>query len=128
MSFDKELFTQATERLSEKRNKAEAVAEERRRLLYSRIPKLSELEKKLSSEISRLTKEMLAGSRVSLEEIAGRGEEILSQRGELLLKAGLAEDYLSPQYSCKVCQDKGFVDGRQCACLINCLLYTSSSF
>ena len=28
MSFDKELFTEAVERLSEKRNKAEAVAEE----------------------------------------------------------------------------------------------------
>jgi DNA replication protein DnaC len=35
----------------------------------------------------------------------------------LLKAAGHGEDYLEPHYSCKLCGDTGYVDGRMCDCM-----------
>ncbi len=44
-------------------------------------------------------------------------QEIKKNRLFTLKKLGLTEKDLMPNYSCKLCEDTGFVDGKKCQCL-----------
>ena len=51
------------------------------------------------------------------DELKDRIAELEKERDELLGKLHLSPNDLVPQYSCKKCNDRGYVDGRQCDCL-----------
>lgn len=41
---------------------------------------------------------------------------LISKKQELIRQAGYPDDYLSPIYTCPICRDTGYVDGKQCVC------------
>ena len=56
-------------------------------------------------------------AKTNSQNIKNELEQIKQKRLFELKKLGLSEKDLTPQYSCSLCQDNGFVNGKKCVCL-----------
>jgi DNA replication protein DnaC len=100
---------------------------ERREKVSRELPRVIRIERDLSLlgiELSRIIVSPPGG--VSPEQKAAdlRGEmnALRDERAALFAESGLAADYLSPIYTCKLCRDSGFAGGQKCSCYKNKLV------
>lgn len=100
--------------LKERRQKALRDQEKRQAEVYKKLPQVREIDKKIRDLGFSSTKAALKG------EDTGQAEEkikdLAKQRLALLREGGYPEDYLEVHYSCKKCQDTGFVGNEVCSC------------
>ncbi len=98
--------------------------------VFSRIPELEALNKKLADNSINWAIAALSGTSVSLEEIKAENDRISARKTELLLAAGFPADYLEMPYTCPDCKDTGFIGSEKCHCfkkhLVN-RLYSDSN-
>ena len=47
---------------------------------------------------------------------------LIEKQNDILKSIGLSNESLMPSYSCQICQDKGFINGKQCKCYKNLLI------
>ncbi len=66
---------------------------------------------------------------IAHEQAAKDMSALKERRKQLLKKYGMTEQDLTPRYSCKLCNDEGYVDGQRCKCLKSVLrrILTSQS-
>lgn len=120
VALDGKLLARARANLAEIRAQNEKETKRREREVYSRIPRIEELDRKLSSLVSRAVGEALKkgkDTQKAVAEIAQESLDIQAERAGLLTRAGYPKDYLDEIYSCKKCSDTGYVKGRMCTCL-----------
>lgn len=79
--------------------------------VYSRIPRMKELDESRGSIAMELVK------KGDSENIGAAFEKIRSERARLLAEAGFPADYMEMKYVCNDCRDTGYVDGAKCHCL-----------
>ncbi len=101
--------------------------EVRKKELYSRIPKLQEIENKLNNVSIKTAQAILASnSPALLENLQKEVNDLKQERLALLKKDKKDINYLSPKYECKNCNDTGYCisDGQtiMCSCLRQKLL------
>lgn len=113
-----------------KRTQAELDADERKKDLYNKFPVLSEIETELNTFAITTAKNILNGSSASLEDLNNKIMSLKKQKKDIFTKNNLPEDYLEPQYSCKKCNDTGYIrfEGKEsalCPCLKQKLLNIS---
>ena len=109
--------------------------ENRRKELYSRIPRLQEIETELNHYAIQSAKSILSKkNNNALEELQSKVNSLKQERISILKKDGKDINYLSPIYECSKCKDTGYVleDGNtvMCSCLKQKLLnakYNSSN-
>ena len=119
MGYGKEVYRAVMEELNLQRTTAEREARLRKNDFYTACPRAAEIERLLSHTAAQAAKAVL-GSGNSREILSALRESNLSlqqERRQLLLSAGLPEDYLKPHYRCSACGDTGYIDGRMCSCL-----------
>jgi DNA replication protein DnaC len=107
--------------IEKRREDREALLSARRNEIYSKIPKIAEIEKTLSSTGMKLLSSV-ADSSVSPEDavvqIMHENRVLSGEIKELLTANGYSADYLEPPYVCSKCSDTGYDEsGRQCSCL-----------
>lgn len=73
--------------------------------------KLSVLEREISFELARCEI-----NREPTKELAADLKEVRLQKAKVLKELGLLESDLVPQYSCKKCEDTGFIGSKMCEC------------
>ncbi len=83
--------------------------EERRELVYSRIPEYEELSGSVSSISVAQARLMLNGDTNALASLHTKLKEISIKKKQLLEQAGLPSDYLEPIYDCPDCHDTGYI-------------------
>ena len=83
--------------------------EERRELVYSRIPEYEELSNSVSSISVAQARLMLNGDNNALASLHSKLKEISIRKKQLLEQAGLPSDYLDPIYDCPDCHDTGYI-------------------
>ncbi len=95
-------------------------AEEHRRHMEvcGKIPGFSEVESQLMKNGTRLLGCILDKCN-SFEDIKASIKELQKKKAELLVENGFAPDYTDEIFSCRICRDTGFVEGRRCECLKN---------
>lgn len=129
MGFQKQTYDKAMSILNDRRITALRQAEDRRKELYSKCPEVQDLEQKIALAGVQAVQAVLADSQQVEPAMAKIQQDNLlyqKQLADLLQKLSLSVDYLEPHYTCPVCKDEGFVDGRMCSCLkallrkINC--------
>ena len=116
-------------------NRNRYIMDERRELVYSRIPEYAELENSISSISVSRAKLMLNGDDTALNSLKASLKAISAQKKALLTTSGFPEDYLEPVYTCADCRDTGYIintDGtrEKCHCFHNreiALLYEQSN-
>ena len=111
----KDVFQQVQKQIEDKRQRAETKAQ--LALDFACQNKdFALLESERRSLVFDMGKNLFLGKPV--DKMQSRMDEIASQQALLLEQMALSPDDLVPQYSCKVCGDKGFVDGKKCECFV----------
>ena len=90
------------------RSNAETLLEERRAALYHRLPRLYDIDRKLSEIGLSLAKLALTKDESGLAQARAESEALKQEKDTLLAANGIPEDYLTAIYSCMTCSDTGF--------------------
>lgn len=131
MGYSANVYRTAKAKIEERRDKAEREAEQRKREVYSAVPRIEELENSLSKFGIITARAVLKGENVAEEMTKLRQKNLSMQReiADLLSKNGYPSDYLEPHYFCKLCNDTGFVEKNgktvKCRCYKNALVSTA---
>lgn len=126
MSYSKEIYDKALERLRQKHDLCAMITNERRALLREANPRFGEIE----FELSRTSAELFAALRAdkgreAFDAIMEKNLALRSEREKLLTDAGLDKAYLNDIYACDKCKDEYYIDGKMCSCLKKELQATS---
>lgn len=119
MSYSKETYKKAEQELAQRRSRALAERENHHRIAVETVPEILEAEEKMSRAGLATIKAVGMGAEDAKEYIQKLSEinlEAQAQRRLLLKSNGFPEDWLDVHYTCKKCEDKGFVSGIMCGC------------
>ncbi|MBR6594500.1 MAG: ATP-binding protein [Clostridia bacterium] len=118
MSYDDKMSAFAE--LNAKREKARAEAELRVKETEVRIPEIADINRRLAAVGPRLMQLGIEGGDDFEEKANALHEEheaLICRKHALLEEHGYPRDYDLPVYSCKLCNDSGYVDSRLCSCV-----------
>ena len=119
MAYSKETYKKAEQELAQRRSRALAERENHHRIAVETVPEILEAEEKMSRAGLATIKAVGMGAADAKEYIQKLSEinlEAQAQRRMLLKSNGFPEDWLDVHYTCKKCEDKGFVSGIMCGC------------
>ncbi|MCL2855975.1 MAG: ATP-binding protein [Defluviitaleaceae bacterium] len=88
-------------------------------ILYERLPRVEEINKRLSAIGLALSQMILHRNNDEAKGQALRAESVAlnGEKDALLYENGYDEDFFTDVYKCPKCKDTGFVEGGQCNCL-----------
>ena len=128
MGYSSSVYKTATDRLFERRLKAERDADRRRKAIYSEIPRVKELEKEISACGIKAARAVIKGDDVQpeIEKLRDKNLAMQKELKDLLASNGYSENVFEPHYICNKCGDTGYYDenGKTlvCSCLKNMLV------
>ena len=121
MKYSIDVLRQAGEIVNARRKNAISIFEQNKKLAYEKIPELYEIDSELSMSASMISREVLSRNgdfAAALNKIKERNHLLTQRKKELLIQNGFSKDFLDIKYSCKKCNDSGFVDAMPCECLV----------
>ena len=105
-----------------KRMHAEKDLENRKNELYLKNPRLQEIDDELSKlGISTAKALILSNSNDLLTKLNNNVTKLKKEKADIIKKLNLPEDYLLPNYSCKLCNDTGYIHDNYNSVMCNCL-------
>lgn len=119
MSYSKDTLLKATQILENRRKKAQHIRDTRHAEVTARVPEINEYETKLSETGLAVVKALGMGKEDAqnyIERLAQINGEIQMLIKTALRENGYPENYLDIPYTCKKCEDTGFVEGYACEC------------
>ncbi len=123
MSYPVDMYSRAERILERKRERAEMAADSRRDKIIKELPEIANIQSelyKVGLEISKLF--LYEGAReAKVNELHDRSSALIAKRNTILVSNGYSENALEPEFECKACNDKGYIDGRRCACHVKLL-------
>ena len=127
MKFSEDVYIKAETELKKRRDNAEQLSDMRRKQLITKFPELLEIENTIRDAALEVIKGLGSGKAVNVNSLAEKNLNAQKEKNELLKKNGYPEDYLEPQYSCKLCNDSGILNGKLCSCHLELLKKISMS-
>lgn len=119
MGFPKEIYDRAAAVLADRRQRAREQSQRHRQEIYRLLPQIEQIDSQLR-QVGMKTIQAVAGAPDNLEQIIERLKTqslaLQKQRDDLLEAAGLLEIYRDDGYTCKKCQDTGYVGAQKCEC------------
>lgn len=118
MSYSREVYDAASAELQRRRREAEGAAEALRERVCRKYPRAAALERQMAQAAPQVAQAVLNGGdptetvrRIERDNLAAQEElrQILAAAGEK------ARDF-SPQYTCPLCGDTGYVGREMCSC------------
>ena len=103
---------------------------ERAEEVYRAIPQYRMLEEETASLAVEQARKLLTGDHEALNILRQKIRDRKEQKEALLLSHGFPADYLEMRYSCRDCQDTGYIGSEKCHCFRQAmidLLYTQSN-
>ena len=105
-----------------KRTNAEKDLEIRKNKLYTANHRLQEIDDELSKiGISTAKALIQSNSSTLLSELNNKVELLKNEKAEIIKELNLPSDYLLPNYSCKLCNDTGYIQDNYNSVMCNCL-------
>ena len=106
---------------------AELDLEKRKNMLYQQAPKLKQIEDELNHFAIKTAKNILKNNDLSINELESKVLQLKKEKTQILKELNLPSDYLQPFYSCKICNDTGYIMNNNyktemCTCLKQKLL------
>ncbi|WP_295581864.1 ATP-binding protein [uncultured Oscillibacter sp.] len=120
MAYDGKVLRRALQRFEEDRQQRRERFQERRESIFSRQPRLREIDGELRATMSRIISGALrrgADPRPAVERLREENLRLQAEKRALLRQMGLPEDCLEEQPACALCGDTGYCGGRVCRCL-----------
>lgn len=124
MPYSQEIYHIAKERLSERRQQAERMADFNREQLYREIPRLSEINSELLSIGAAIAKSVVTNTPGENDEIRSLSEKSLQLQAEqekLLCEHQIDKAVLEPHWYCEKCRDTGYIEEDNRTQVCDCL-------
>ncbi len=121
--MDQSLLNQILHEYELKREKAYREAEERKNELIRINPKLAEIEKQISSNAIKISKEILSSDNKTalINDLKKQNNKLIKEKNTFIKELTQTNNYLYPHFDCKMCKDTGYIlkDGIStfCSCL-----------
>ena len=118
MSYPKEVILQANAIALKRKADAEQIQRTRHSEIIGKLPDIPKYEAELAKTGLSVVKALTMGENAEkyIKELSELNLRIQSLIKNELEKAGYPRDYLETPYTCKICSDTGFSEGRACAC------------
>lgn len=114
------IYERATRIIADRKNKRKAQLESRRREVFSKVPRIAEIEAELDRYGIRMLNLIANGEcdeTRAVSAIIAENKTYIKERERLLTVHGFKPDYLTMPPYCPKCEDSGFDGGKLCACL-----------
>lgn len=123
MGYSSIIYKNAADKLAAKRLAAEKQADLRREEIYSRYPRVKELEQQIASCGAEAAKTVLRGGDVvdEMTKLKERNLALQAELKKLLTESGCGENALEPQYSCARCGDTGYYEQNNRTIMCPCM-------
>lgn len=121
--MNKSLLNQVLHEYEIKRETAIRDAENRKKELIKINPRLAEIEKEISINSIKISKEILTTDNKSslLSSLKKQNAKLIKEKNNFIKELTQKNNYLYPQFDCKLCKDTGYIskDGVStfCSCL-----------
>ena len=104
--------------LFQRRQEAQQQALDRRSEIYARHPEFRSFDRQIQGLAGGIAAAALSpDGPARVEELMNRIKGLQAEKRALCRRLGLPEDVFEPRYTCPICQDTGFVDGKRCQCM-----------
>lgn len=122
-----EILNSLLNEYEQKKLLAELDLEKRKNMLYQQAPKLKQIEDELNHFAIKTAKNILKNNDLSINELESKVLQLKKEKTQILKELNLPSDYLQPFYSCKICNDTGYIMNNNyktemCTCLKQKLL------
>lgn len=122
-----EILNSLLKEYEQKKLLAELDLEKRKNMLYQQAPKLKQIEDELNHFAIQTAKNILKNNDLSINELESKVLQLKKEKTQILKELNLPSDYLQPFYSCKICNDTGYIMNNNyktemCTCLKQKLL------
>lgn len=116
--YQEEIYNEAINRIQSRRRRAQQEQEMRTDRIRAEIPETAELDTQLRTVCLSILRTLgRADNAAKLKEIEKHTKEADMMLRQILTAHGYPADYLDLHYTCKDCNDTGFVGGKPCKCL-----------
>lgn len=120
MAYDGKTIRRALQRFEADKQDREDRTRDRREAIFSREPRLREIESELRATMSRILSTALrrgTDPHAAVDALKKQNLGLQEERRLLLERLGLPADCLEDKPACPLCGDAGWREGRMCRCL-----------
>ena len=107
------------------RNSALGEVEKKKKEIYEREPKIYEIDEKIKKIGMEISKSIIfidddTKRENAVKDLNSQIDELKAEKRELLAKLGIKEEFLMPNFNCKICEDTGIIGSitgaKNCSC------------
>lgn len=123
MAYSEKILRRASEIIADRKLRAEQKSKERHDVMSARYPEIADAEEKMRKTAYSLVNVIGMGDKAAqyIEQLKTENLSAQQKIKDVLISAGCPENYLEPEYTCPICSDTGFKNGRLCKCHIELL-------
>ncbi|MBE5806130.1 MAG: DNA replication protein DnaC [Clostridiales bacterium] len=116
------ILNQILKNYEKKRLLAEKDLDFRKKSLYNKYPRLHEIDTELSKLGLKTARNLLiSNSNDLLTELNNKIDLLKKEKLDIIAQLNLPQDYLKANYSCKLCNDTGYIYNNYNSTMCNCL-------
>lgn len=117
MATNTQTVSIANDTLAKRRQANTTLLMRRQQEVFAKLPRIEDIGYEITAIGADFTMARLAKNEERAVQLKQQMAELEQQRKTLLVENGFSADYLDPVYTCALCRDKGFVNGKICSCL-----------
>ena len=120
MKYNNDIIEAITREKASEKIRLETEADIRRKSIYSKLPRVAEIDSELSSTAFDIIRSSFGKKENAADVLLARrkkNEVLLSERASLLESAGYIADATEIKYTCDICNDTGYDGGVLCRCM-----------
>lgn len=118
MGYSREVYDAAAATLEKRHSEAQAKAAALHERITARFPRVREIEQEMAQSAIKVARAVLDGGEVSdaVEKIKEQNLALQAELASILARSGIHAPNFEPQYTCPVCEDTGYANGKMCEC------------
>lgn len=117
-----QILKQILKEYEKKRLIAENIAEKKKEIFYEKNPELEKINSDLNSKALEISKTILGNNKNLINDLKLQFNNLKRKKEKILKQLNINDNYFSPDYECKICNDTGFIqDENNKSILCNCI-------
>ncbi|MGN0173512.1 MAG: ATP-binding protein [Acutalibacteraceae bacterium] len=112
-----EYILKALDLIKENREKQLLIADNNKKEIYSKYPKLSEYDSKIAEIFQSTMKKMISGDTVDFKSAEQESISVQNEKADFIKNNNIDISIIKPVFNCEKCEDTGYVNGKICECV-----------
>lgn len=123
MPYRRDIYLKAERILEHRRENSILDAEQRANEIREKLPEIDDIQRQLSRIGLEISKVILykGDTKEKIEQLKASSKALVEKRNAILVKNGFNENAMTQQFTCKNCEDRGFINNRMCKCHLDIL-------